>query len=191
MITDNFTKRHIGPNAEEVEIMLKKIGVSSIDELIDETIPDNIRLKEPLNLSKGLSEFEYFNHIKELASKNKVFNSFIGLGYYNTIVPGVVIRNVLENPGWYTSYTPYQAEISQGRLEALLKFQTVISDLTGMEIAKSFMASFAPDRYKSMMTAAEGVDKQKPSPATDIDDYVADADDDYEDVFLARFQLDF
>lgn len=135
MITDNFAKRHIGPNDEEVEIMLKKIGVSSIDGLIDETVPASIRLKEPLNLPKGLNEYEYLNHIKELASKNKVYKTYIGLGYYNTIVPGVILRNILENPGWYTSYTPYQAEISQGRLEALLDFQTVISDLTGMEIS--------------------------------------------------------
>ena len=120
MITNNFTPRHNGPQTADVEKMLKVIGVSSIDELIDKTIPSSIRLKAPLNLPKGMNEFEYLNHIKAIASKNKIYSSFIGMGYYNTIVPAVLQRNILENPGWYTSYTPYQAEISQGRLEALM-----------------------------------------------------------------------
>jgi len=135
MITNNFIPRHIGPQEDELDEMLKKIGVSSVEKLIDETIPESIRLKEPLDLPKGINEYEYINHIKELGAKNKIFKTYIGLGYYNTITPGVVLRNVLENPGWYTSYTPYQAEISQGRLEALLNYQTLVSDLTGMEIA--------------------------------------------------------
>lgn len=137
MITDNFIKRHNGPREEEVEMMLKKIGVSSLDELIEKTVPDSIRLKAPLNLPKGMNEFEYINHIKAIGAKNKIYKSYIGMGYYNTITPGVITRNILENPGWYTSYTPYQAEISQGRLEALLNFQTMVSDLTAMPIANA------------------------------------------------------
>ncbi len=137
MITNNFIKRHNGPREEEVNQMLEKIGVFSLDELIDETVPKAIRLKEPLNLPNGLNEYEYLNHIKKIAAKNKVYKSYIGLGYYNTITPGVITRNILENPGWYTSYTPYQAEISQGRLEALLNFQTMVSDLTGLPLANA------------------------------------------------------
>jgi glycine dehydrogenase len=133
----NFSTRHIGPNAAEKSAMLAKIGVSSISELIDKTIPSHIRLNSELNVSNALSEQEYLNHINELAQKNKVFKSFIGMGYNETIVPSVILRNILENPGWYTAYTPYQAEISQGRLEALLNFQTMIMELTGMEIANA------------------------------------------------------
>ncbi len=117
--------------------MLSKIGVSSIDELVDKTIPAHIRLNRELTISEAMTEQEYLNHIEELAAKNKLFKSFIGMGYYETTVPSVILRNVLENPGWYTAYTPYQAEISQGRLEALLNFQTMILDLTGMEIANA------------------------------------------------------
>jgi len=137
MITNNFIDRHNGPRKDELENMLKVIGVDSLDQLIEETVPYSIRLRKPLNLPAGLNEFEYINHIKALAAKNKVFKSFIGMGYYNTITPGVILRNVFENPGWYTSYTPYQAEISQGRLEALLTYQTMISDLTGMPLANA------------------------------------------------------
>ena len=118
-----FLHRHIGPRAEDLPQMLDKIGVSSVDELIEQTIPQSIRLAEPLNLPDGITEYEYMQHIKEVASKNKVYKSYIGLGYYGTVTPSVIIRNILENPTWYTSYTPYQAEISQGRLEALLNFQ--------------------------------------------------------------------
>lgn len=134
MITNNFVNRHNGPRGKEVEQMLQKIGATSMDELIDQTIPQTIRLEKPLNLPEGLNEYEFLNHLKEIASKNKIYKSFIGLGYYGTITPGVITRNILENPGWYTSYTPYQAEISQGRIEALLDYQTVISDLTAMPI---------------------------------------------------------
>ena len=137
MITNNFIERHNGPRINEINSMLERIGVSSLDELIDQTIPKAIRMKKPLNLPDGMNEYEYLNHLKELASKNKIFKSYIGLGYYNTITPGVILRNVLENPGWYTSYTPYQAEISQGRLEALLNFQTMVSDLTGLPISNA------------------------------------------------------
>lgn len=133
----NFSDRHIGPNAQEQKEMLSAIGVSSLDELIDNTVPSQIRLKSELNLDQPLSEQEYLLHIKDLASKNKVYNTFIGQGYYGTVTPSVILRNVFENPGWYTAYTPYQAEISQGRLEALLNFQTMILDLTKMEIANA------------------------------------------------------
>jgi glycine dehydrogenase len=132
-----FSSRHIGPNAEEKSQMLSAIGVSSIAELIDKTIPSHIRLKGELKMDAAMSEQEYLQHISELGAKNKVYKSFIGLGYNETIVPSVVLRNVLENPGWYTAYTPYQAEISQGRLEALLNFQTMILELTGMELANA------------------------------------------------------
>lgn len=133
----NFSNRHIGPNASEKAEMLKKIGVNSIEELIDKTIPAPIRLKGELNISEGMSEQEYLTHIAALGQKNTVARSFIGLGYYETVVPSVILRNVLENPGWYTAYTPYQAEISQGRLEALLNFQTMIADLTKLELTNA------------------------------------------------------
>jgi len=117
--------------------MLSTIGVSSLDELVNQTIPASIRMKEALDLPEGMNEYQYINHLKKLGAKNKLFRTYIGMGYYNTITPGVITRNVLENPGWYTSYTPYQAEISQGRLEALLNFQTMIADLTGLPIANA------------------------------------------------------
>ena len=137
MITNNFMQRHNGPKPEEAEKMLKEIGVNSLDQLINETVPQAIRLKKDLNLPDGLNEYEYINHIREIAAKNKIFKTYIGTGYYNTITPAVIVRNILENPGWYTSYTPYQAEISQGRLEALLNFQTMICDLTAMPLANA------------------------------------------------------
>lgn len=137
MIDNSFLKRHNGPQAEDVAVMLKRMGLNSMDQLIDETIPSNIRLPEDLDLEEGMSEHEYLKHIRSLAAKNKPFKSYLGLGYYNTIVPPVILRNVFENPGWYTSYTPYQAEISQGRLEALLNFQTMVADLTGLPLANS------------------------------------------------------
>ncbi len=137
MSTDKFLSRHIGPRNEDISIMLGKIGVSNIEELIEQTMPADIINSNPLDLPEGMSEFEYLNYIKELASKNKNYKSYIGLGYYNTITPSVVLRNVFENPSWYTSYTPYQAEISQGRLEALLNYQTAVTSLTGMQIANS------------------------------------------------------
>jgi len=136
-LTNNFINRHNGPRANEIAGMLKTIGASGLDALIDETVPATIRLPEPLNLPEALNEHEYLTHLKNLGSKNKLFKSYIGLGYYNTITPGVIQRNILENPGWYTSYTPYQAEISQGRLEALLIYQSMISDLTGLPLANA------------------------------------------------------
>src|SRR5665811_2034729 len=137
MASDKFVMRHIGPRDQEIQEMLNILGVSTLDELMSQTVPENIRLKQPLNLEDGLTERQYFRNILELASKNKVFNTYIGMGYYDTITPAVILRNVLENPAWYTSYTPYQAEISQGRLEALLNYQTMVCELTGMEIANA------------------------------------------------------
>lgn len=137
MALDVFAGRHIGPRENEVPAMLETIGVKSLDELIDKTVPASIRLDKPLNLPAAMSEYEYLNHIRKLGARNKMYRSFIGQGYYGVATLPVVVRNVLENPSWYTSYTPYQAEISQGRLEALLNFQTMIIDLTGMQIANA------------------------------------------------------
>jgi glycine dehydrogenase len=134
---DTFASRHNGPRQNEVNEMLKKIGVSSVDELIEQTVPSAIRLKKPLKVGKAMTEYQYLKHLKAMGKKNKVFRSYIGLGYYNSIIPPVIQRNVLENPGWYTAYTPYQAEIAQGRLEAILNFQTVVMDLTAMPIANA------------------------------------------------------
>jgi glycine dehydrogenase len=137
MKTDAFALRHIGPRENDLPQMLKTIGVDSIDQLIYETLPDDIRLKAPLNLDPAMTEFEFANHIQQLGNKNKMFQSYIGLGYHQAIVPAVIQRNIFENPGWYTAYTPYQAEIAQGRLEAILNFQTMVIELTGMEIANA------------------------------------------------------
>jgi len=137
MAIDKFVSRHIGPREDDIKEMLKVIGVQSLDELINQTVPANIRLEKPLNLSNGLTEREYFRKILKIAQKNKVFNTYIGMGWYDTITPSVILRNILENPVWYTSYTPYQAEISQGRLEALLNFQTMVCEMTAMPLANS------------------------------------------------------
>jgi glycine dehydrogenase len=137
MTTDKFVSRHNGPRENEIKQMLAKIGVSSVDELISQTVPAGIRLKQPLRVAPAMSEYQYSKHLKALGKKNKVFRSYIGLGYYNNILPAVIQRNILENPGWYTAYTPYQAEISQGRLEAILNFQTMVMDLTAMPIANA------------------------------------------------------
>src|SRR5690242_18774961 len=134
---DTFAPRHIGPRGDDVAVMLKEIGAQSIDTLIDEAIPASIRLKAPLNLPEAESESTYLARLKTIAKKNKVFRSFIGLGYSDTLTPSVIRRCVFENPGWYTPYTPYQAEIAQGRLESLLNFQTMVSDLTGMAVANA------------------------------------------------------
>ena len=134
---EQFKDRHIGINEIDKQKMLETIGLSSMDELINQTIPSDIRLSAPLSLPEPLSEQEYAEEIANIASQNKVFASYIGMGWYDTITPAVIYRNVFENPVWYTSYTPYQAEISQGRLEALLNFQTVVSDLTALPLANS------------------------------------------------------
>lgn len=147
----NFSTRHIGPNQTEKTEMLSKIGFDSIDELINKTIPSHIRLKNNLKIDDALSEQDYLSFVTNLGKQNKVFTSFIGLGYNETIVPSVILRNVLENPGWYTAYTPYQAEISQGRLEALLNFQTMVLDLTGMEIANASLLDEATAAAEAMI----------------------------------------
>jgi glycine dehydrogenase len=150
MQQDKFVNRHNGPCPIGVSEMLETIGVPSLDELIDKTIPADIRLAKPLNIGKGLSEFEYQKHLRNIAGKNKLFRTYIGLGYYNTILPPVIQRNILENPGWYTAYTPYQAEISQGRLEALLNFQTMVMDLTGMPLANASLLDEATAAAEAM-----------------------------------------
>ncbi len=132
-----FQRRHNGPNAADTKTMLQGIGVNSLDDLVDKTVPSGIRLAEELTTPSAISEFEYLNELKAVAAKNKVFKTYIGQGYYNTITPSVILRNVFENPGWYTQYTPYQAEISQGRLESLLNFQTMVTDLTGLPLANA------------------------------------------------------
>jgi len=137
MDTTSFALRHIGPNSRDQKSMLNTIGVTSIDQLVSETIPAGIRLENELDLDPAMSEQEYLSHIYKLSQLNQVFKSYIGLGYHPSNLPAVIQRNILENPGWYTAYTPYQAEIAQGRLEALLNFQTMVIDLTGMEIANA------------------------------------------------------
>src|ERR1019366_2522057 len=145
-----FADRHIGPSDEDTKEMLAAIGVKSLDELIDQTIPASIRLKRPMNLPEALSEYEFLNELRLIAANNRVFNSYIGMGYYNTIMPTVIQRNIFENPGWYTAYTPYQAEIAQGRLEALLNYQTVVSDLTGLPIANASLLDEATAAAEAM-----------------------------------------
>lgn len=134
---ERFLHRHIGSDEEKTNEMLTEVGAASLDELIDQTIPQNIRLKKPMDLDEPMSEYRFLDDFREMASKNEVKKSFIGMGYYDTLTPNVIKRNILENPGWYTAYTPYQAEIAQGRLEALINFQTMVSDLTGMELANA------------------------------------------------------
>lgn len=151
MLTNNFVNRHNGPNAEQTATMLNAIGVNSIDELIKKTVPSAIRLKQPLNLPKGMNEYEYLGHLQSLGAKNQVFKSFIGMGYYETITPAAISRNILENPGWYTSYTPYQAEISQGRLEALLNYQTMVLDLTGLSLTNASLLDEATAAAEAMV----------------------------------------
>ncbi len=154
MSGDKYIRRHNGPQKNDIAKMLEKIGVNSVQELIDQTVPVNIRLKNELNISKPLSEAKYQKRINDIISKNKIFDTFIGLGYYDTISPSVIMRNIFENPSWYTSYTPYQAEISQGRLEALLNFQTVVMELTGCDIANASLLDEATAAADAMIMMA-------------------------------------
>jgi glycine dehydrogenase len=135
--TDSFIARHIGASSIEIQQMLTAIGCDSLDEMIEKTVPAAIKIKQPLQLGLARGEYELLQELKAIASKNQVWRSYIGTGYANCITPPIIQRNILENPGWYTQYTPYQAEIAQGRLEALLNFQTMIIDLTGLEIANA------------------------------------------------------
>jgi glycine dehydrogenase len=151
MAIGKFVMRHIGPREEQVKEMVSQIGLKSLDDLIDKIVPHDIRLKKPLNIPSELTEYDYLKRIKRIASKNKIFRSYIGAGYYNTVFPAVIQRNILENPGWYTSYTPYQAEISQGRLEALLNFQTMIIELTAMELANASLLDEATAAAEAMI----------------------------------------
>ena len=151
MLPENdFINRHIGPRKKETQAMLDSLGLKNIDELINKTIPKDILINEDLNIGKPMSEARYLEHIQNLGRKNKTYRSYIGLGYYNNILPGVIQRNILENPGWYTAYTPYQAEISQGRLEALFNFQTVITELTAMEITNASLLDEATAAAEAM-----------------------------------------
>ncbi|HEX8913942.1 MAG TPA: hypothetical protein VF796_16455, partial [Humisphaera sp.] len=134
---DDFTRRHIGPSDADVAAMLELLGVRSLAELIDRTVPKAIRLPAPLELDPPASEADALAELRSIAQQNKVFKSYLGTGYYDTVTPPVIQRNILENPGWYTQYTPYQAEIAQGRLEALLNFQTMVADLTGLPLANA------------------------------------------------------
>ena len=149
MIRD-FESRHLGPRPEEVEYMLQSIGVKSLDELIDQTVPPAIRRKDRMEIGEALSEYEYLAHIRTVEAKNKVLKTYIGLGYYGTITPSVILRNIFENPGWYTAYTPYQAEIAQGRLEALLNYQTLVMDLTGLNLANASLLDEATAAAEAM-----------------------------------------
>ncbi len=170
---DKFVTRHIGPDDQDVAEMLRVVGQDSLEGLIDQTIPSTIRLRRPLALPPALSERELLERLAEIANKNEVWRSFLGMGYADCITPPVIQRNVLENPGWYTQYTPYQAEISQGRLEALLNFQTVVSDLTALEIANASLldeATAAAEAMHMMESTAGAEDRQAhlPSPRAAI-----------------------
>lgn len=145
-----FQRRHIGPNEKQMKEMLNTIGVSNLNELVDKTVPEEIRMQKELNLPTAMSESDYLRHIKDISLKNKIFKNYIGQGYYDTITPPVILRNIFENPGWYTQYTPYQAEISQGRLESLLNFQTMVSDLTGLPIANASLLDEATAAAEAM-----------------------------------------
>src|SRR5436853_1631880 len=147
---ESFVPRHIGPDERDVAEMLKTLGFASLDALVDATIPKKIRYRGGLDLPKGLTEPEVLTYFRALAAKNQVFRSFIGMGYSDTVTPPVIQRNIIENPGWYTAYTPYQAEIAQGRLEALLNFQTMVMDLTAMEIANASLLDEATAAAEAM-----------------------------------------
>jgi glycine dehydrogenase len=158
--SNEFIPRHIGPYEKEAKAMLKKIGASDLDQLINDTVPPGIRMKKALNIPPAMSEHEYLKHIKDISLKNKVFANYIGQGYYDTITPSVILRNVFENPGWYTQYTPYQAEISQGRLESLLNFQTMVSDLTALPIANASLLDEATAAAEGMTMFFNTLNKQ-------------------------------
>src|SRR5438093_1344652 len=148
---NSFARRHIGPNEDEVHAMLREVGFESLDSLVEAAVPKNIRLDRELNLPEPKSEMEAVAELRAISRKNKIARSFIGCGYSDSTTPPVIQRNILENPGWYTAYTPYQAELAQGRLEALLNFQTMIADLTGMEIANASLLDEATAAAEAML----------------------------------------
>src|SRR5690242_8747737 len=147
---DSFVPRHVGPSEGEIQQMLELVGYGSLDELIDATIPRGIRMSRPLNIHRGWSEHDALENMRRIASRNRIFRSFLGYGYADTYTPPVIQRNILENPGWYTAYTPYQAEIAQGRLEALLNFQQMVIDLTALDIANASMLDEATAAAEAM-----------------------------------------
>ena len=157
--SNEFHGRHIGPNAKDTKLMLQTIGVNSLEELISKTIPDSIRIKEALAIPAAIGEYEYLSDLKIVAAKNKLYKTYIGQGYYGTITPSVILRNIFENPGWYTQYTPYQAEIAQGRLESLLNFQTMVTDLTGLPIANASLLDEATAAAEAMAMIFNQVNK--------------------------------
>src|SRR6186997_1287238 len=159
--TDKFARRHIGPSPDDRDGMLRAIGVASLDTLMDEAIPASIRLGRLMNLPPAESEHAYLRRLSSIARKNKTFRSYIWLGYHDTITPAVILRMVMENPGWYTPYTPYQAEIAQGRLESLLNFQTMVTELTAMEVANASLLDEATAAAEAM-TLLERVHKPEP-----------------------------
>lgn len=158
--SNEFTQRHIGPNEADTRKMLKKIGAENMEQLISNTVPPAIRMNHDLSIPPPMSEYEYLKHIKDVSLKNKVFTNYIGQGYYDTITPSVILRNIFENPGWYTQYTPYQAEISQGRLESLLNFQTMVSDLTALPIANASLLDEATAAAEAMTMFFNTLNKQ-------------------------------
>jgi glycine dehydrogenase len=161
--TDDFSRRHIGPGDEDVAEMLRVIGVSSLDELMDQTVPQSIRFRQPLGIGPARGEFELIEELRGIAAKNTLLRSCLGMGYSDTITPPVILRNILENPGWYTQYTPYQAEIAQGRLEALLNFQTMVSDLTGMPLANASLLDEATAAAEAMVMCRRVVEEDRPA----------------------------
>ena len=174
MKTNNFIYRHLGPRESDLPQMFKSIGVQSMEQLIYETIPDNIRLKKPLNLPLAMTEQDFMEHIESLANQNELYRSFIGFGYYPTTLPGVIQRNILENPSWYTSYTPYQAEISQGRLEALLNYQTMLTELTGMDLANASLLDEATAAAEAMLMLYNARNRKQKK--ADVNNFFVDQD---------------
>lgn len=161
---ERFWHRHIGPDDEQTKEMLSVVGASSLDQLIDETVPKDIRLQDKIDLDEPMSEYRFLEQFRELASQNEIYESYIGMGYHDTLTPNVILRNILENPGWYTAYTPYQAEIAQGRLEALINFQTMVSDLTGRELANASLldeGTAAAEGMSMLYTMRRGAKRKK------------------------------
>ncbi|HET9034848.1 MAG TPA: glycine dehydrogenase (aminomethyl-transferring), partial [Myxococcaceae bacterium] len=157
--TDPFPRRHIGPDAADVTEMLRAVGAPSLQALVDQTLPASIRFRRGLDLPPAVDEARLLEELEVLAAKNQVFKSFIGQGYFDTVVPPVILRNVFQNPGWYTQYTPYQPEISQGRLEALLNFQTMVIDLTGLPVANASLLDEATAAAEAM-TMCHAADRE-------------------------------